>query len=558
MPDIVKKCEKTGREFIVNEWEQKFLNTMGFPLPTLHPEERLRRRLSHRNERRIYKDICDLTGKPIISLYSPDKPFKVYSQEAWWSDKWDARDYGRDFDFNRPFFEQFHELQMAVPRFSLMNTKAENSEYCNVTTSNKNCYLVFGGDFNEDCMYSVFCFYSKDCSDTYWANRVQLCYDLVDCDDCYNLKYSQNCHNCRDSAFLYECRGCNNCFGCVGLVNKEFYIFNKKYSKEDYKLKIKEFGVGYFSNVQKIKKEFAEFKLKFPHRYAQIINCENCSGDNIIGAKNCINCFDVFEKAEDLKDVVIAGWGIKDALSCNHVGHGAEICYEVLGSIALFNCAFCTFGWNCNDVFYCDMVVNNCKNLFGCSNMKKAQYCILNKQYTKKEYEELMPRIVEHMKNTPSSGGSSKEWGQFFPMKYSPWAYNETVANDYFPSMQAEIEAEGLRWMDEEKHEIGSGQKIPDCIDDTGDDILEKSLVCEKTRRPYKINEKELKLYRKLGVPIPHYAPETRNMLRFAMRNPRKVWERKCAKCGMDISTSFSPDRPDIVYCEKCYLEAVY
>ena len=69
---------------------------------------------------------------------------KVYSQEIWWSDKWDGRDYGRDFDFSRPFFDQFQELRLSTPRMSLLNSNGENSEYCNLTTDNKNCYLVFG------------------------------------------------------------------------------------------------------------------------------------------------------------------------------------------------------------------------------------------------------------------------------------------------------------------------------------------------------------------------------------------------------------------------------
>jgi hypothetical protein len=48
-------------------------------------------------------------------MYSPDKSYKVYSQDEWWSDKWDAMDYGRDFDFSRGFFEQINELIINVP-----------------------------------------------------------------------------------------------------------------------------------------------------------------------------------------------------------------------------------------------------------------------------------------------------------------------------------------------------------------------------------------------------------------------------------------------------------
>jgi len=81
--------------------------------------------LSFRNERTYYQRSCDLTGKMVISLFHPESPHVVYNQDDWWSDKWDALSYGRDFDFSRPFFDQFHELKLAVPRPAIANWKSE-------------------------------------------------------------------------------------------------------------------------------------------------------------------------------------------------------------------------------------------------------------------------------------------------------------------------------------------------------------------------------------------------------------------------------------------------
>lgn len=36
------------------------------------------------------------------------------------------------------------------------------------------------------------------------------------------------------------------------------------------------------------------------------------------------------------------------------------------------------------------------------------------------------------------------------------------------------------------------------------------------------------------------------------------LYARECAKCATQIQTSYSPDRPEIVYCEQCYLKEVY
>ncbi len=546
--DFNQTCRLSGKSFVVNEWEQQLLNSMDIPYPTLCIDERHRRRLSHRNERSIYQGECDMCGKAMISIYSKEKPFKVYCQDCWWSDKSDATEYSLDFDFSRPFFEQFKELQARVPRIGLLNTRAHNSEFCNITTDNKNCYLVFGGDFNEDSMYSIFNFHSRDLSDVYWCEECELLYDCINCEKCYNVKYAQNCNGCRDSAFLFECRNCSNCFGCVGLRGKEYHVFNKPYSPEEYEKKVAAFRLHTWSGVQHMKVEFKKFRLQFPHRHALLVNCENSSGENVIHSKNCQNCFDVID-CED----VHGGFCViksKDVLSADHVGYKAERYYECVGSITGLNCAFCTFSWFGHNNCYSDMVCS-CHDMFGCIQMKKQKYCILNKPYQKEEYEELRAKIVAHMKETG-------EWGEFFPMELSPFAYNETVAQDLFPLDKESCTARGLKWKDEETREIGSGPKIPDSIDDVTDDLIEKTLVCEKTGRLYRVVPQELKFYRQMKVPVPHFAPETRNNMRMAERLPRKSWSRPCSKCSALVTSSYAPERSEKVYCEKCYLKEVY
>jgi hypothetical protein len=550
MTEIVKNCRITGKSFVVNDWEQELLRKFDVPPPTLCPEERHRRRLAHRNERKIYNDVCDLTGKAIISLYSPDKNLKVYSPEAWWGDKWDARDYGRDYDFTRPFFEQFAELQKDVPWLSLMNKNGENSDYCNITTDNKNCYLVFGGDFNEDCMHSLFNMHCRDVSDTYWVNKSELIYDSIDCLRCYNLRYCRNSRGCSDSAFLFECKNCKKCFGCVGLNSKEYHIFNKPYPPEEYEWQVKSYRLNTWSGVQRMKDEFKKFRLQFPHKFANIINCETSTGDILTEAKNCINCFSVEGPAEDLKDVFLAVSPVKNVASSDHIGHKVDFFYEIMGSCGGNYCAFCPYAWNSSNTFYCH-IVDSCNNLFGCSNMRRAKYCILNKQYTKEEYEALLPRIIEHMKSTG-------EWGEFFPIENSLYAYNESVAQDFFPMTKDEILTKGWKWKDEEMREIGTGVEVPDSIFDIDDSICQKTLICEKTGRPYRIVATELKFYRKMEIPVPRYAPETRHEGRIFMRNPGQTWDRKCAKCSKEISTTYSPDRPEIVWCKECYLADFY
>lgn len=75
-----KTCRISGQEFHVTDKDLEFYDKVSpifagkkysIPSPTLCPDERLRRRMIHRNEITFYKRSCDLTGKGIISLYSP-------------------------------------------------------------------------------------------------------------------------------------------------------------------------------------------------------------------------------------------------------------------------------------------------------------------------------------------------------------------------------------------------------------------------------------------------------------------------------------------------------
>ncbi len=197
-----------------------------------------------------------------------------------------------------------------------------------------------------------------------------------------------------------------------------------------------------------------------------------------------------------------------------------------------------------------------CKNCFGCVNMMRNEYCILNKQYTKEEYEKLVPKIIEHMREIG-------EWGEFFPMKISLFGYNKTSAQMYYPLSKEEALEKGLKWDDYEPpipdiEKTVLAKDIPDNINEIPDAVLNFAIKCEVTGKLFKITSQELKFYRKNRIPLPRRCFIQRHMDRFSQRNPRKFFERKCDKCGLEILSTYSPERPEKVCCEKCYLKEVY
>ena len=105
---------------------------------------------------------------------------------------------------------------------------------------------------------------------------------------------------------------------------------------------------------------------------------------------------------------------------------------------------------------------------------------------------------------------------------------------------------------------MGPAITIPDNIRDAGDDMCAKILRCEATGKLYKIIPQELAFYRTMSLPLPRRCPDQRHKDRMAQRNPRKLWKRNCAKCGKEMETTYAPSRPEIVYCEQCYLKEMY
>lgn len=550
---FMKQCKQCQSSFEVLDADRDFYKMMQVPEPTFCYLCRMQRRLTYRSERFLYHRKCDLSGKQIISTYSTDKPFPVYANSEWWSDKWDPRDYGRDFDFSRPFFEQFFELRNDVPRLNLIQQEPmENSDYCNAAGKCKNCYLCFSSNGNEDCYFCTWINYCKNCLDCFSINLSELCYECVGCRDCYNLKYSSDSVGCKNSAFLRNCQSCTDCFGCTNLRGKQYYIFNKPHTKESYEAFMKQVDLGSYQVVSNMKERFHEVVNDMVVKEFEGVNNQNSLGNYIRNNKNAYLCFEV-ENCEDTR-YSICLFKAKNSMDHSHWGDGTENVYECqavgYGSSNIRFSNLCTI--SSSDLTYCDHCFTS-RNCFASVGLKKNEYCILNKQYSKEAYEALVPKIIEHMKKTG-------EWGEFFPSKFSPYAYNESLAYEQIPLSREEVLARGWGWHDEQREKTykGSPYKIPDHIKDVDDDILDSILVSEKSGIPYKIIPQELKFYKEKNIPIPRITPDERHWERLKKRNPRILWDRHCEQCQKTIKTSYSPERPEKVYCEDCYLKNIY
>lgn len=545
--------------FEVTAEELAFLTTVSpncggtrleIPPPRVSPERRRQRRLTFRNDRNLYQRTCSATQKRIIAVYSPDKNVPIFSQEEWWSDRWDPLSFGRNFDSSRPFFEQFAELRRLVPAKALTNVNCENSDFNNNLHNCKNCYMSFGCLNSEDAYYCSDSNTLRDCIDVWWSKNIELGVGIFNSNTLYDCAF---CEDCSESNNLMFCNGCNNCtdcFGCFGLNRKKYCIFNVEYSKEEYEKHTSRFDRGSFQQFQKLQARTKAFYCGHPQRAVKTLFAEDCSGDLVYRSQNCQNCFTVGD-CEACRHLYQCGRN-KTCHDMDYCYDNSGLVYEALGSYLCFHSAFLVDCHNCSDSYYL-IECHSAKNCFACVGLRNCEYCIFNKQYSKANYEALVPKIVAAMKQ-------NNEWGEFFPAEISPFGYNETDASLFYPLSQKEVSSFGWNWCEFEKPEPAAARVIPaaelvDHISQIDESYRDSAVACEVTGALFRFASKELEFYQRHRLPLPRRHPEQRNRDMLALRNPMRLWDRICDKCGTTTATSYPPDEKLSIYCESCYVD---
>jgi len=546
-----KKCQNCNSKFTIEPEDFEFYKKIDVPEPTFCPERRLIRRMNFKNERSFHRRKCDLCGEDMIAVYSQSAPFPVYCSKCWWSDKWDAMEYGQDYDFKKSFFIQFKELLNKVPRINLITDfpRSENSEYINYAGPLKNCYLTIQAENSENCLYSSSILSSQDSADCLRVTNVQKSYELFNCEKCYNSFFSANCFNSSDVYFSKNLNNCMDCFGCNNLRHKKYYIFNKAFSKDEYQKFINNFQKGSYHEIKKVKKKSSDFHLGFPNKYLQGTHNSDVSGNYIFNSKNVYHSFEI-SGGEDLKYCFQAHMPTsKDCYDYGDWGNNASLVYDSVNcgeNINNVKFSFgCCIGTNCE---YCD-TIEAFNHMFGCSSIRKGEYCILNKQYTKESFNKLRTKIIKHMNDLPyiDKKGRIYKYGEFFPPELLPFGYNETIANEYFPLTKEEAIKQGYHWYDKPKSEYKptiKASNLPDNIKDVNKTILKEVIECGNKRNNcagsgvFRIIPQELKFYQKMNLPLPRLCPDCRHRERIKQRNPLKLWKRQCMNPSFDGSGS--------------------
>ncbi|MBI2623140.1 MAG: hypothetical protein HYW65_01010 [Candidatus Liptonbacteria bacterium] len=613
MNSETRTCRNCQAQFLIETDDFSFYEKIKVPPPTWCPECRFRRRIIWRNERKLFRGKSALSGQNLFTLFPPEAGYILYKNDEW-RGGYAPLAYGQDVDFSRPFLTQLFELDKKVPKPAGSAARMVNSEYSDNASDLKNCYLLFNSNFTEDSAYGNGVDRCRACFDNSHIQDCERCYHSFWLTKCYETHFSSRCEDCTNMWFSKDCRGCSNCFGCVNLRAQKYCVFNKQYSKEEYQQKLKALNLSSWKNLQEAGAKAKEFWLRFPNKFMQGVHNVNVSGEFITHSKNVRDSY-LIRASENLRYVQYSQVpSSKDCYDSSLIGCNAEQLYE--SAVCGWGASNIKFCWECWDsaanMEYC-LYCNTSSDLFGCAGVQKKQYCILNKQYEKNEYEKMRTKIIEHMNKMPyivkSQIPSSKSqtspndqnskyetreiaytYGEFFPPEFSPFAYTHTISPDHFPLSKDEAQALGFRWINANPTEYQTTKNaadIPDAIENLLDDVLKEILKCATCGRAYRIIEPELQFLKQLGVPAPRSCVDCRHNDRISQRNRAVFYDRKCMcegthsasparpaggresqiayhkntaahfhgnfPCSNTFQTSYSPEQPEIIYCEQCY-----
>lgn len=548
-----RTCPECSTVFRIDADDIALLKKLKVPPYTRCFDCRRQRRFAFVNYTSLYKRPCSAPehSEDMISAIAPGIDIPVYDYAFWYGEGWDPMSFGEKIDLNSPR-AQFLKFARKVPQASMTRDPGSvGSDYTLYGYQFKNCYYTFGGAKSENTNYSIWAKDCKDCSDLLMSNEAELSSHLVSSGRHYKTHFAAFSYDCVESAFLYDCRNVSNSFGCVNLRNKQYCWFNEQLTKEEYEKRRSEVNLGDRNVLAAWKTKFAEFLKTQPIRGQRIDKSENVVGNFSINSTNCwmvvraieaqgVRYGDYAIRITDSMNVTVAANGDQYYETSSVSAHSSNVKFSYNGR----TCADSEFLVNCRNVSNCFMSVG----------LQNKQFCIFNKQYTEEEYWPL----VDELKTRMLEAG---EYGEFFPLEASPYAYNSSLAQVVYPLTAEAARARGLAWHDEGEQQLGGLAatpiaEVPSNIKDVGDEILGKAIQGTEGKA-FRIIKPELDFYRSQNLPIPEKHPYNRMLERFKTMNNLRLETENCSSCGVPIYSAYKKSDGYTVLCDACFARTV-
>jgi len=144
------------------------------------------------------------------------------------------------------YFQKKREILAQKEKF-LENYKNLSISWNNIWSNNVKGSFVLQSENIENGYFAYQVNKGKNLMSIWWAwknHNIYDCFWAVDGEDCYanfGVWSASNLYSCMqtgvggsDVYYSMFCIWCSFCIGCIWLTNQEYYIFNKKYNKEEW------------------------------------------------------------------------------------------------------------------------------------------------------------------------------------------------------------------------------------------------------------------------------------------------------------------------------------
>mgnify|MGYP001558614925 CR=1 FL=1 len=207
-------------------------------------------------------------------------------------------------------------------------------------------------------------------------------------------------------------------------------------------------------------KKMEELRLTVPRIGLLAVNCENCPYVSYSG--NSKNCYLLFGSEHD-ENCSYGFWlyDSTDTTDCDY-SQKCELCYDCVDCIESYNVNFSQDCANCTDCEYC-YDCGGCRNCFGCTGLRRKQYMIGNKQYSKEEYPQKVKELKEKF-NREQLLKLLEDVKVKVPHLYVHELNNESCTGDYVYNSRNSFECFDVKQMEDCMY-CNNSVAIKDCID---------------------------------------------------------------------------------------------
>ena len=221
----MKTCRRCWKQFEIWQEEKKILKKFKFkiwdfnievPDPDLCPDCRLRNLFMFRNERFFYKNFCSICWKPVISVFSPYKNFKVVCKDC--EDKIANEKIFTDYQ-KWEFFTRLKKLLLSVYLPSTFSWNVNWGIFYNHVTNSENIFFSYSVTKSKNIFYSRRIINSKNVKDSI------LVYDSENVLDSIGVVGSKNIVG------SFDVENSQNIYFSIGIKNKNYIFLNEDYSK---------------------------------------------------------------------------------------------------------------------------------------------------------------------------------------------------------------------------------------------------------------------------------------------------------------------------------------